>query len=475
MRPLLPLLLLILDLPLQAQKAFSDSLYGLAGQITHRLAARGYSSVAMSGLEADTGLHGIAMRIENELTYGLVAQGGEIRVVERALLDLLLDEQRLSAAGLTSDNNALALGELIQAEALVSGKLMVEDKRHVRLELKLLNTTTSVLEGMWRTVLPVPEPAKAEIKPLATPKPKERPGQNASSLRVDLGGVWARYFGQERTGAMAGISFTDGQAKPVLTLGLRLQWMPIGNYVPRQTAFGLYTTNGADYSSWEHPSLPGNGDLYLVRANDLSFGAAAMAGLMAAGAMDGHWRQMAVTASRGDRFTLLIPFRLYLGQNTARPYFEAGLGFDFVTMRNSYEVTSIAFAGKPFGEYEVSSSQYTAEGVAYEGAPRTIATTSLQFGAGLEIGQLSLQLDLLRAAHANTGLYNDARKVKGDPMAIALLNGPALEESRVLGELDQSGGILIGNTGADGLAGATPMMGRFLSNTSLQLSLAFHF
>lgn len=151
MRPLLPLLFLALALPLQAQKAFNDSLYSLAGQVTERLAARGYSSVAVQGLEAQVGLAETGERVGQELTYGLVAQGGNIRVVERAALDLLLDEQRLSAAGLINERGALSLGELIQADALVSGNLSALDKKNLRLELKVLNTTTGVVEacGAW--------------------------------------------------------------------------------------------------------------------------------------------------------------------------------------------------------------------------------------------------------------------------------------------------------------------------------------
>lgn len=475
MRPWLPLLFVALAPALQAQKVFNDSLYALAGQITERLAARGYSSVAVAGLDTDGGLQSVAERIENELTYGLVAQGGEIRVVERALLDLLLNEQRLSASGLINNNTALALGELIQADALISGKLSVEDKKHVRLELKLLNTTTGVVEGMWRSVLPAPEPVKAEAKPVAASKPVKEAKSDPSGPRLDLGVVGARYFGQERPGAMLGITFTGGAAKPVLTLGLRLQWMPVGSYLPRQVGFGLYTTPGANYSSGDHGQLPEDGDLFLVHANDLTYGITALSGLMAAGARNGTWRQAQVTASRADRFSLLVPFRLYLGRTAVRPYVEAGIGFDLVTSRNTYEVTSVTFAGDWKGEYQVDSNHYTADGAVYEGASRTFSSTGLLLGAGVEVGRLSLQMDLFRPSNTRYGSVAGTRQVKGDPMAIALLNGPGLEESRVLGELEQDGGILIGNTGGEDRTGTTPVLGRFLSTATLQLTLAYHF
>lgn len=477
MRPLLPLLFLALALPLQAQKAFNDSLYSLAGMIAGRLAERGYSSVAVQGLEAQVGLAETGERVGQELTYGLVAQGGSIRVVERAALELLLDEQRLSAAGLINEHGALSLGELIQADALVSGNLSALDKKNLRLELKLLNTTTGVVEGMWRMVLPAPGPVKLEVH--ADPKPPKlkEPAKSAPPVQLTLGAVGARYFGNDRGGALLGLTFTGGAPKPTLTLGLQVQWMPLGNYVPRAVDFALYTTTAYNtyFGDQAMTPAPDNGNVYIVPSGDLSYGVSVLSSLMSAGAPNGTWKQIQVTHAGAQRFTAILPMRLYLGQGHARPFLAAGLGLDHITTRNTYAITSVAFTRGGGDEYLVSATSYTAKDVAYEGASRSFTSTNLVLGAGLEVGRLGIQLDLFRSSH-QTGTQGDGSlTIKGDPISIALLHGAGLEESRILGELEQAGGILIGNAGIDTVTDPSPTISRFLSRNSLQLTLAYRF
>lgn len=477
MRFFILLLLSGATLATQAQQAFRDSLFSLSSQVVARLAADGYSSVAVTGLTTENpGLRALGERMANELTYGLVAQGNGVRVVEREALGLLLEEQRLGASGLMGENSSLTLGELVQAEALLSGTLTAVDKKHVRLELKLLNTTTGVVAGMWRMVVPSPTPVKEEI-------PEEKPANSAvvqkeaSPWRFTFGAVGARFFGQEQGGLLADLSYGGTGELPVVSLGVRFQWLPIATPAPKTVGFGLLTMPSFSLPLGDAGSgaQPGNGDVYLVPVDDLSHGAAMLGALMAAGVSEGGWKQVRATGAHADRFSLMLPLRLYLARGTVRPFLEAGLGLDLVLSRNTYEVTDMAFTRNMQGGYSINAHLYPAQDVAYEGAKRTFSTSQMLLGAGLEIGRLGLWAGMTQALNKDALGLAAGKEVHGDPMGIALLNGSGLEDSRVLGELAQAGALPIGNTGQDEWTATAPRMSRFLSHTAWQVGLTFRF
>lgn len=477
MRFLILLLLSGTTLATQAQQAFRDSLSLLCGQVVGRLTAAGHSSVAVAGITPESvSLRPLGERLANELTYGLVAQGNGVRVVEREALGLLLEEQRLGASGLVNGNGTLTLGELVQAEALLSGTLAAVDKKRVRLELKLLNTTTGVVDGMWRMVIPAPAPVKEEA--LATlPATNTNAPTGASAWRFTIGAVGAHYFGQKQGGMLVDLAYGGGDDQPALTLGLRFQWLPLGGTVPQKVGFGLLTapSMGLPLGDLGSVAQPGNGDVYLVPLNDLSYGASLLGALMAAGVSDGGWKQVRATGAHADRFSLMLPLRLYLARGTVRPFLEAGLGLDLVLSRNTYEVTDMAFTRNMQGGYSINAHLYPAQDVAYEGAKRTFSTSQMLLGAGLEIGRLGLWAGMTQALNKDALGLAAGKEVHGDPMGIALLNGSGLEDSRVLGELAQAGALPIGNTGQDEWTATAPRMSRFLSHTAWQVGLTFRF
>ncbi len=68
-------------------------------------------------------------------------QQGQVQIVERALLDKLLAELKLSATKLTDQRTALALGKLLAARLIVTGK-MVYAGPHTQVSLRMFETET---------------------------------------------------------------------------------------------------------------------------------------------------------------------------------------------------------------------------------------------------------------------------------------------------------------------------------------------
>ena len=68
-------------------------------------------------------------------------QHGRVQIVERALLDKLLSELKLSASSLTDQRTALALGKLLAARLIVSGKIIYAGP-HTQVSLRMFETET---------------------------------------------------------------------------------------------------------------------------------------------------------------------------------------------------------------------------------------------------------------------------------------------------------------------------------------------
>ncbi len=68
-------------------------------------------------------------------------QHGQVQIVERALLDKLLAELKLSTTKLTDQRTALALGKLLAARLIVTGKLVYSGP-HTQVSLRMFETET---------------------------------------------------------------------------------------------------------------------------------------------------------------------------------------------------------------------------------------------------------------------------------------------------------------------------------------------
>ncbi len=76
-----------------------------------------------------------------------VAQSGSVIVVEREQLNKVLSEQKLALAGLVNDKNAIKVGELLNADNLITGSFIIQNDT-VRIDAKIIDTQTGRITGI---------------------------------------------------------------------------------------------------------------------------------------------------------------------------------------------------------------------------------------------------------------------------------------------------------------------------------------
>ena len=69
-------------------------------------------------------------------------QDGRVKVVDRTMLDVLLNELKLSGADLTDPRTALKIGRLISARLIATGSI-IRDSDNLQLSMRVIETETS--------------------------------------------------------------------------------------------------------------------------------------------------------------------------------------------------------------------------------------------------------------------------------------------------------------------------------------------
>ncbi len=79
-----------------------------------------------------------------------VAQSSSVIVVEREQLNKVLSEQKLALTGLVDEKNALKIGELLNADNLITGSFIIQNDT-VRIDAKIVDTQTGKITGIKST------------------------------------------------------------------------------------------------------------------------------------------------------------------------------------------------------------------------------------------------------------------------------------------------------------------------------------
>lgn len=485
-RALLSLLCLLPPLFLIG-RTYTDSLHVIAVRLSERIAQQQHHRVAVIGVVTNAADQPLTDEIVGELTYQLARQAKGFGLVERGQLEVVLQEHRLTAAGLTNDAGALQLGGLACANAIVTARIMPVDKRHVLLELKVLNTEDGLLQGMERSVIDLPE--GYDTKP-----DRERPDLGISTpdrrndaFEWNAGLVYGGFFGKTYPAARMDLWLRGGRPDALgsripgaIAIGLRLQYMPgIGGPLPTVVDFGHLSTTSDD--PFAMPDFFGtsstNGDVFLVPANDLSYGATALSDAMALGNSTATWQQIRPVFFSAGRWSAMIPVRWYMNasarDNQPKVFTEFGFGADVLTMKAQYDVTSIT------GVDGMNGASYTARSYRSEGSftpkadERTVFWNGM-LGLGVEIGRFGLAANWQRSFHATPlDLGRDVFRVHGDPIAIALLHGDALDDLKILDEIAAQGAIRFGSTDHSTGTKSFAVMDRFLDRSHFLVALSY--
>ena len=473
----------------------TDSLSALAGRLAERMDRLGHTTAAVMGIPED-GEQALTDVVTAEFTFHLANKANGFDLVERARLDVLLNEQRLSASGLLDEAHAVELGGLASASAIVAVHVRPLGRRQVLVEVKLLHATTGALEGMERTL--IDRPAGIE-----RPQDTTRRERLSSHVRADrspweihAGGGLGSFYGGTAPFAQADLLVRTGRrdADGVrraggFATGLRFRYMPdADNGLPQQVDLG-HLTRGAEVDPFGAPQEfsftidDRNGDVYLVPAEDLGPGLELMAEALASGHGSAVWEQIRPRSFRAEQWSVQLPMRVFLSGAEVRgprPYIEAGLGADLVRVQAEYAVTRIQ------GRKEGNDIAYTVDQYAFDGpfADRSSNNAfflNSVFGAGMEWGRVSLGVSATHSLHKSILSTADpfafgtdgSDVVHGDPFAIALLYGSALDDVRMDPLMATTGALRFGATAVNDLDKQRIVMDRFLDRWQWQATLSF--
>ena len=81
-----------------------------------------------------------------EILATALAANPSIRVVERAHLQAVLDEQQVSASSAVDPETAVRLGRVLGANHFITGGFLVDAKDHARIDIRSVNVETSEIE-----------------------------------------------------------------------------------------------------------------------------------------------------------------------------------------------------------------------------------------------------------------------------------------------------------------------------------------
>lgn len=479
-----------------AERSFPDSLQAMAARVSLRIAQHGHARIAVMGIgDAHGDRNALGDLLTAEFTYQLARQAYGFRLVERAELEALLAEHRLTASGLVRQEDAICLGGLASATAIVIGRLTPVDKRHASLELKLVHVESGLLEGMERSVIEVPEGFDGTTltqpvqRTTAEPVLADRHGPVEIHAGVGHGSFFGRGHPSLRGDLWLRSGHYDAQRQRRVpgrsAIGLRVQLMPeVGGDLPEHADFGHVASLQRDIYAYADPFTGegpiSQGDVYLVPTGDLTYGMQVVMDAVDGGSTTAIWQQAHAISFNAQRWSVLVPVRLYLtpaeNERRLKPFVEMGYGADLISTKPMYAVTSISATAEGLGEPVFDMRAYSTNTSFVEGGKTDVLLWNGMIGAGLELGRFSMSASWQRSFHGSVfGSGTDMRRVQGDPIAIALLNGSALDDAQLQAELAQQGAIRFGTTGQEDFMSmnttARPAMDRFLDRSHVQFTV----
>lgn len=140
---LISLILVGFSLESSAQSEFNQKLKEIVAESAKCIQETGNKRVGVWGFFNDAGTENILGKYMTSKFPIYMSQEGNLDVIDRKNLDLLLQENNLSAEGLIDKNTAKELGKVAALDLIISGTIWIfEDK--VELNLFMLDTETAV-------------------------------------------------------------------------------------------------------------------------------------------------------------------------------------------------------------------------------------------------------------------------------------------------------------------------------------------
>ncbi len=133
----------VLALLLAAVSARSGEFDKLASMLSHAAKARGRARIAILPFQVIGGKGSTSGRIVSERLVGPLMAGGEVEVVERAMLESVLREQRLEFSGVVDARSVKAIGKILNVDAVITGTVISLIDDRVEVNARLIDTESA--------------------------------------------------------------------------------------------------------------------------------------------------------------------------------------------------------------------------------------------------------------------------------------------------------------------------------------------
>lgn len=460
-----------------AQNAFSDSLSHAAERLRDRAVENKKLKVAVVEMIAPGGdISAATLTYIEETLIARLVQAGGVMVLERRQLGMVQEEQRRSASGTFDEREAVELGRLMAADAIVTGRVFQVDKK-MHLMLRLLDTSTGVLLGSVETFTSFPKGKEVSPKAERTaPIPRDtqdpvrmkrdvRGSERVSIVELRALGLGSTYFGQFHPGAALEIAVRarehdQGMALPgKVALGVQLGYWPamvdvpdvpfdIGHIVDIRRSEGFNSFQQVRFGTTDM----GPGRLFLMSRGPETVFIEPVTGPNVIGTELLEYDRYRLSSVRMDMANFNIPLRWYLSgnhmyDNVLKLYAELGFGMDMVRTQAIYDVTSTLLRlDRTDYHYDLQVDRFATNKPSLSSAGTNMWFTHLSFGGGLEIGRFNFFATGRWYISAEfTELGDSYERVRGNILAYPLLVG-AQNDQRVLNDVERDGVVPFGAT-----------------------------
>ncbi len=153
------------ELDKQIDNLASQIISGLNVRRTHKIAVVEFTS--LEGKTSDLGKY-----LAEELTTRLF-RTGRFQIVERQLLQKMMDEQKLSASGLVDAGTASKFGRVLGVDALTTGTL-ADLRTSVRINARLISVETGSVSAAASVSIPMTGEVRTLLNKADAPAPADR-------------------------------------------------------------------------------------------------------------------------------------------------------------------------------------------------------------------------------------------------------------------------------------------------------------
>jgi TolB-like protein len=128
---------------LGASYSFAGDFDKLAVQLSHAAKAHGRARVAILPFQVIGGKGSTSGRIVSERLVGPMINGGEVEVVERAMLESVMREQQLQFSGVVDARSVKEIGKILNVDAVITGTVIALRDDRVEVNARLIDTESA--------------------------------------------------------------------------------------------------------------------------------------------------------------------------------------------------------------------------------------------------------------------------------------------------------------------------------------------